>query len=299
MNKFILQIIKRLLLMLLLLSAYIFLVDIYFDAHDRGKLFNNDLESTEIVITGTSHTLWGLDPTLFEFKTINISETNKPTIIDLEIIKKYHKKMPKLEYVIIPIDYFTLFYTGDSDVSVRKYWHHWGLKNKNAHLFHFVDCEIETPLDLLVSNRRKLSNFEQKEGTYNPEDDMAKMLDRIDAWHTHWMSLKNYALITREIIQFINFCKSKEIKIVFVKMPIPISTQRKFNNRYMSITSTSLKNFGEFSNVYLIDLNKIPVFENDSLFHDCDHLNYRGAKLASSILNNRIISIANMVNDTH
>lgn len=283
---------------MLLTGVYILIFDIYFSAHDKRKLFNNDLESTEILITGTSHTLWGLDPALFEFKTMNISETNKPIIIDLEIIKKYHKKIPKLEYIIIPIDYFTLFYNGDGDVSVKKLWHHWGLKNNNSHLFHFLDCVIETPVDLIVPNRYKLSNFEQMKGVYNSVEDRTKMLDRIDVWHNQWMSLKNHVVITRQIIQFINFCKSKEIKIIFVKMPIPLTTQIEFNRKYTSMTNKSLKFLSEFSNTYLIDLNKISVFENDSLFHDCDHLNYRGAKLASSILNNKIMSIAVMANDT-
>ena len=207
MHKFIVQLIKHLLLTLSLFSLYILIFDKFFNSHDKSKLFNNDIVTTKTILTGTSHTLWGLDPKLFTFRTINISEINKPIIIDLEIIKKYHKKTPNLEYVIIPVDYFTLFYTGDCDAFAKKYWHHWGLKNKDSHLFHFVDCKIATPIDLFTKKNPELSNFVKQKGVYNSIKHRANMLRRINAWHNNWMNLKNYILIKSEILQFITFCK--------------------------------------------------------------------------------------------
>ena len=298
MNKFIFQILRHLLLTLALFSVYILIFDIFLNDHYKDKLFSKDLESTKILITGTSHTLWGLDPTLFTYKTLNISEINKPTIIDLEIIKKYHKKIPSLEYVIIPIDYFTLFYTGDSDACAKRYWHHWVLTNKNSHLFHFIDCKIATPTDLFTQ-KNKLNNFDKQKNIYNSLNDNTKMLKRIDAWHNHWMSIKNHLLISHEIHKFINFCKSKNIKIIFVQMPTPRSTQKQFKLKYTSITSKHLQLFSNYSNTFIINYNKFPVFNNDSLFNDCDHLNFKGAKIASCILNNEILTIASKSNQTH
>jgi hypothetical protein len=298
MNKFIFQIFRHLLLTLSLLSVYILIFDIFYNDHYKDKLFSKDLESTKILITGTSHTLFGLDPNLFAYQTLNISEINKPIIIDLEIIKKYHKKIPSLEYIIIPIDYFTLFYNGDSDANAKRYWHHWVLKNKNSSLFHFYDCQIATPIDL-ITPKNKLSNFTKVTGIYDSLNDKTKMLKRIDAWHNHWMSFENHLLISQEIHQFINFCKSKNINIIFVQMPTPSSTQNQFKPKYTSITSKNLQLFSNYSNTFIVNYNNFSVFNNDSLFMDCDHLNFEGAKIASWILNNEILTIASKSNQNH
>ena len=47
----------------------------------------------------------------------------------------------------------------------------------------------------------------------------------------------------------------------------------------------------------VIDFLDFSVFDNDSLYSDCDHLNFKGAKLASSILNDKILAIASKTNE--
>ena len=82
-------------------------------------------------------------------------------------------------------------------------------------------------------------------------------------------------------------------------MPTPRSTQKQFKLKYTSITSKHLQLFSNYSNTFIINYNKFPVFNNDSLFNDCDHLNFKGAKIASCILNNEILTIASKSNQTH
>ena len=149
MNKFILRALMFFSYAIIFGVIYIVAFDFVFNPHSKIELLNNKSKNTQIIITGTSHTLMGLDPAQFFLKTINISEISKPIQVDLQAIENEIKKLPQLKYIVIPIDYFTLFYNGREEAIAKKYWHHWGVKNDEVSFFHFIDCQIPFPTDFI------------------------------------------------------------------------------------------------------------------------------------------------------
>ena len=276
----------------IMFCTYVVLFDGIIMPHSKSSLLNNKGHEIQVIITGTSHTLWGLDPSGFKMNTINIGEEAKPILVDLEFLIKNQYKLTKLKYIIIPIDYFTLFYSGENIKYSKRYWHHWGLKKEGMNIFHFVDCQIITPIELLNSNRLKLNNFNPRFGIYNSIENRLFMLNRIKSFHKDWMSLDNLSEINNRILEFIRFFNSKNINIIFVQMPIPISTQKQFKNKFTALTLKSISKFKTFSNTYFLNYNEYKIFKNDSLYADCDHLNNIGAKRATDILNKKITEIS-------
>lgn len=292
MRKFIFKLVSYLLVCLFFLIVYIIEFDVLKNPHSQIGLFKNDLGSVRTMITGTSHTLDGFNSNLLDLKAINISDHDKPIVIDLEIIRKNFEVMPNLQFIVIPIDYFTLFYSGESNACAERFRHHWGLELKERMSLHFLNCKIVTPIELCMPNNKELSNFNPLMGIFNSAEADGAITDRIDVWHKHWMSLRNYQMIRIELQEFVDFCNSKNMKIIFVQMPLSLVLRKKLNAKYSRLTTQSLDYFHKFSNTYFIDYNDYTIFNNDSLFNDCDHLNLKGAILASEILNNEINKIA-------
>ena len=77
-----------------------------------------DKNAAEIntLILGSSHTFYGLNPEYFSKKTFNAAYVSQSLDLDYEILKKYDSKLKNLKTVIVPISYFSLFETLDTDV---------------------------------------------------------------------------------------------------------------------------------------------------------------------------------------
>ena len=127
----------------------------------KRLLFEKNKSDIEYLITGTSHTFWGVEPNLFPSKAINVAEKNKPIEIDLKVIENNIRNFKKLRYVIIPIDYFTLYFNGYKDNGAAKLYHHWGLQFKEKSFlkrFHIGTCGIDLE-ELLLKKSNKNVNI--------------------------------------------------------------------------------------------------------------------------------------------
>jgi hypothetical protein len=234
-----------------------------------------------------------------QLPSANIAEINKPVIVDLELIKKYYQQMPALRYVVLPIDYFTLFFDGASEQYNKRYWHHWGLTRAGISNFHFMDCYIETPYDLLTEKKEALSNYSIQNGNWSRireriKSDFAKR--RTDIWHKNWMDEKAFEGITKEIQLFIQFCQQHSIQIILIEMPVPEITQTFYQTKYTNKTRDVINQLALHTNVIHLNCNDSLVFKNDSLFADTDHLNQKGAAKLTEMLNTSLMRLKNQKN---
>lgn len=268
--------------------------------YSRKRTILEDNKDASCIIAGTSHALWGLDPAVFSVKTINIAELDKPIDYDLAIIEKYIYELPSLRYLILPIGYFTLFYSDSlalSDEFAIKYPHHWGIKdvlNNNLSFYkldryHFYTCG----LDILEK--------EDKKGVddygYDPQFDvLAKFdsaskekfcLERLGYWNEKFIHRDKQKIEKTggDIIRFCNFLESKNISVYFVNMPVSVEMQRHLDSGILKINAAFVDELRRTTKAHYIDLQDSTIFKNDSLFHDQDHLNYRGAMVASGYIN--------------
>ena len=281
---------------MVILSLYLWFVSETVLTHFKYQRIAKELKQTQVLVTGSSHALMGVNPKNLQIPSANIAEINKPIIVDLELIKKYYQQMPNLGYVVLPIDYFTLFFDGESEHYNKRYWHHWGLEKEGISRFHFVDCYIQTPFDLFTEKREPLSNYSIQTGNWSRfservKSDFAKR--RTGIWHKNWMDEKVAVGITKEIQIFIEFCQQHNIQIILIEMPVPVKTQTYYQTNYISRTRAVINQLAMHSNVTHLNCNDSLVFKNDSLFADADHLNHKGAAILSKILNTSIETLSN------
>ncbi len=291
MQKFLKTIVIYLSALLVMLTLYLWLVSEYVPTHFKHQRIALELKQTQVLVTGSSHTLMGVNPKNLQLPSANIAEINKPIIVDLKLVKKYHQLMPNLLYVVVPIDYFTLFFDGESEHYNKRYWHHWGLEKERISKFHFMDCYIATPYDLLTEKREPLSNYSIQTGNWSRFSERVKTKfaqKRTGIWHKNWMDEKAAVGITKEIQFFVEFCKKNDIQIILIEMPVPLKIQTFYETKYTSKTRDVIKHLVLQSNVTHLNFNDSLVFKNDSLFADADHLNQKGAVILSKMLNNAL-----------
>ncbi len=88
----------------------------------------------EILFLGSSHAYRAINPKFIHLNGFNAALISQSLDYDIEILKKYEKQMDKLKFIVIPIDYFSLYNrleTGIENWRIKNYNLYYGL-NKRA-----------------------------------------------------------------------------------------------------------------------------------------------------------------------
>ena len=75
----------------------------------KSQFLNNHSNSIKILILGSSHSFYGINPEHFPTNTFNASHNGQTLDYDYKIFKKYQKKLNNLKIIILPISYFSLY----------------------------------------------------------------------------------------------------------------------------------------------------------------------------------------------
>jgi hypothetical protein len=292
MNRFLIKIVQLLLFTLLILSVIGFYKQQDHIISAKRSLFEINKKQINGLIIGTSHSYWGINPTLFPFKAINIAEINKPIEVDIEIIEKNIDQFPVLKYVFIPIDYFTFYYTGSKEPYSARYYHHWGLKNgyinsyclKKFHVFtcgfSLIESDISKEQDPLLGYLPKydaLSALSETEKMNNCEK-------RISTWNEHWIDTNNTSYLCKRITDLGVLLKKRRIQPIFINMPVSKMFYTYYDAKIILRNEELLNQIINTTQAKYINLQSNPAFTSDSLFCDIDHLNDKGATIATNLI---------------
>jgi hypothetical protein len=262
----------------------------------KRQLFEQNKGSVQCLITGTSHTLNGINPTLLPIKTLNLAEEGKPIELDIEIIEKNLSQLPQLKYVIFPIDYFTFYFTGLREEAAPKLYHHWNLKDgfiKSYKLkrYHALTCgflinEHNTldQYDTIMGYRAEFADLSKADPDYRLHKYKRKIID----WNTYWIDTSSAGKIYKRFEGFISMLQQKQIQTILVTMPVCQQFYPYFDTNLVKKNNQFINNLLRNTGVKYINLQKNPAMAPDSLFFDIDHLNDKGAKVATGIISNYI-----------
>jgi len=299
MNLFVKKISILLLLTFILLFVIIILKERDSIVTSKRYLFESNKSSIECLIIGTSHTFMGINPKLFPFKTINIAENGKPIEVDIEIIEKNINNLPNLKYVIIPIDYFTLYFSGMKERSTAKFYHHWNLKDGmirsySSERYHFFTCGYSFYNEIL----KKQTN--DSNSGYNPEvNDFSKSTPsqqknycekKMDSWNQFFIDTSISIYVQKRVQKLVTLLKEKKIHTILVTMPVSEAFSKEYDKNLVRKNSLFIQKLSKESNSLYINLENYYQFKNDSLFNDGDHLNSKGALIATVEIKKRILS---------
>ena len=290
-------IVSIIILLLIIIKAINKFDDTY---HNKYNRLARELKSTEILITGDSHSLFAIDPKSFDRKAANIAETSKPIEIDLYVIEKNIEFMDSLKTIIIPIDYFTLFFDGGKEKFTKRYFHHWGIHvskpwfKSNLTDIHFGTCGLNLLKDIKKGNA-KISNYYPHGGNWSKTNSASQATlckKRLNVWNKKWIDTSNASRITSKLISLARECERHNIAVYFITLPVSNKLNQLYDKKLVEKTRLEIIKILKETKCHYTDFNSFQIFKSDSLYCDPDHLNKQGAQVITNLIKKQISVIS-------
>jgi len=272
----------------------------------KKAYFERNLDSIEILVLGSSHAFYGIDPSYFSMRGFNIAFLSQSLFYDSRIVLNYLKRMPKLKAVIITVSYHSLEYQvcdGFGYFHDFPYYQYWGFRypeilwydpRNYSKLLNFYSEGYRVRKMLFKNVIANYSNESRYGYRFNsPVVETADLSEKLVSEQVH--VLDYFCLHSRidenihYLITMIEALKGARVKPILITIPVT-SVFDKFANQQRNRFRIAICN--SLARTYQVDyLNYYSDSRfGDEDFYDCDHLNYDGAKKFSKILNDTIMS---------
>jgi hypothetical protein len=267
----------------------VYLRNIPNDYSYKSKYLDANSKNIQVLFLGSSHSFFGINPEYIQLNGFNASHTSQSLDYDLEILKKYADRWDNLKYIIIPIDYFSLYSRLESGIEswrVKNYCVYYGLYSSYK-----VYDYTEILSNKLQDNEKRINDFYNN----NKSDITCTKL----GFGTSYNSKKNNNIIEtgraaalrhkskndkyftenkKVLVRMIEFCKKRNIKIIFYTSPAYKSYSLNLDSTQLNRTiNTTLTLATLYPNVIYYNLLNDKSFVITD-FYDGDHLNEIGAK---------------------
>ena len=245
------------------------------------------------LILGSSHSFYGIDPQYFTKNTFNAAHVAQSLKWDYFIFDKFQAKMINLQYVIMPISYFSMFYElegGDADWRIKDYKIYYDAEGPSFKYNFEVLNRKFVPLFLkfyksFTGEDKGINCSTKGFGNRTELIDMNIVTSGKTAAKIH--TVENFDAFDGnvEILEkFISDCKEKNIKVLLVVPPAWETYKEHLNAEQMKKTVDACFDLsGKYENVTFLSLFDDIRFNIDD-FANADHLNDSGAEKISLIL---------------
>ena len=286
------------------------------DYKQKRSYMDSHLDEIEVLVLGSSHSLYGINPKYFSQKTYNMAYVSQSLDLDYKILEKYGNEFKNLNVIIVDISYFSLYSTLETGPEP------WRAKNYN--IYYDISTSKATNNFEVLTNKLDI-NYSRMKLYYTKKikNDKAFIDSTFTAkMYDGWISLKpakttddleetgvaaagrhTYDITERSRVEIhdeqtnvlgkiVDWSKQKKVKVVFVTT----STYKTYHNRinaaqwdntYKVIEDICRKN----SNCQYINLlkNEGNLFTEKDI-SDADHLSETRAEKMSKLINEFLIS---------
>jgi hypothetical protein len=269
----------------------------------KNQYLVDNAEDIEILIMGSSHSLYGINPEYLSVNSFNAAHVSQSIDYDYLLFRKFSENLSNLKTVVLPISYSTLFSRlGDGAENWRtsNYRIFYGIEEGAPALLSHLLLYGSKPYPLF---KRSLSYSISKVFSATPYNGVSvsdlgfgltytniKQANLIAsgklAARRHTKDVGKWEKQNTELLnRLIRDCKTLGVNLLIITTPT-LSEYRNYLNenqvsRMNSILSNTVK---KHSNVtYQSFMSDSRFTTND--FHDADHLNSAGAAKFTRILN--------------
>ena len=286
------------------------------DYKQKRSYMDSHSDEIEVLVLGSSHSLYGINPKYFSQKTYNMAYVSQSLDLDYKILEKYQDRFKNLKTIIVDISYFSLYATLETGPES------WRAKNYN--IYYDIPTSKATNNFEVLTNKLDI-NYSRMKSYYTKKikNDKAFIDSTFTAkMYNGWISLKpakntddleetgvvaaerhTYDITERSKVEthneqtnvlgkIVNWSKQKNVKVVFVTTPTYKTYYNRINaaqwdNTYKVIEDICRKN----SNCQYINLlkNEEDLFTEKD-FSDADHLSETGAEKMSKLINQFLTS---------
>ena len=255
-------------------------------------------EKIETLVLGSSHSFYGIDPRYFSNNTFNASHISQSLNYDLEILKKYQGEFKSLKTIILPISYFSFYFSLESGVEswrIKNYMIYYDLNSSESisDYSEVLSNEFKVMIDKLVSHYVKgaksiyCSNLGW--GTSYKSEKALNLLNSGE------IAAKRHTLLDSEseevkaqfdenklnLKSIIEWSQQRNVKVLLLTPPAFKSYREHLDVTQLKKTIEATEKFClEFDNcIYYNLLNDTAFLASD--YFDADHLSEIGAKKLS------------------
>lgn len=269
----------------------------------KYEWMQKNAEDVELLVFGSSHTFYGIRPEFFEGKAFSLANVSQGLKQDLFLLEYWADRYKKLKTVICPISFYSWFSHGLE----------YGSESYRCRYYKiYMDCDLYPDLSLY---NLELSDFRTAKGKiaklFSSNEDPG--YDKYGWGNTYKLSKKSIikwndgteaeAAIKRHTAkswdyidlnyarmkELVDFCKSRNIQLVFITTPCWYSYYDNLNKEQLAKMYELTNRFKNEFDVPYFDYLKDPRFEADD-FYDSNHLSEIGAAKFTKILNEVIRS---------
>lgn len=312
MNRFVKNIIIFLLPILCILLVFeIFLrnLDTLYKRKLDGLLLN--AESIELLILGNSHACYGVNPHAFDLYAYNMAQPNQSLYFDKRVTLKYIDKLINLKYVLISVDFHSLYF---SSQGARDEWSYYGYgieyKKKISRLSKGSYFLGYTPTVSWAFLRKKIYGIIDEKHSPVDVEDRAEGFESDKGWlyfartDSTSMNIRSYQFRARifnktvlnsdermenlsDLKDFIRILKQKGVTPILITAPCYSEFTVLLNPRYITQNFKDINGLRTEFSISYWDFTNEPFSKED--FFNCDHLNRKGSDKFSKELNLRLL----------
>jgi hypothetical protein len=266
----------------------------------KKHFMEQQLDSIETLVLGSSQTFNGINPAGFKTKTFNLGNVSQTLFYDEQLTIKYLPKLPKLKTVLINISYFSFFYQlSDIKENWRDYYYlnHYGIKFLEIKDFTTNNFSFLAVYQPLHSIKLCSNNFTDKdalqisENGYQPKFEQEEISDSTGRERVTVHNAENYPKRRKEIEEglkeFVGILAEKNIQVVFFTTPV-FKTYSKYCDKSILMKNTEFVE--QLCSTYkcrYVNFFTDKRFLKDDFF-DNDHLKNNGANKLSKFISDSL-----------
>lgn len=271
------------------------------DYQYKCNYLDKNSNNINVLVLGSSHAYYGIDPQLMSHKSFNAAYVAQSLFYDWQIIKKYDKNWQNLKFIILPVDYFSLY--GKLENGIES----WRVKDYN--IYYGISSHNYTDNSEVLNNKLLLDMVRIKSAYLNHEH--AVLCSRL-GWGTDYLSRKKKDLlktgklaakrhfvikegyfnenvkVLRSIIEYAN---KNNVKVLLYTSPAYKTYVQNLNPEQLNSTINMLYTISKkYDNVFYINLLNNGSFKAGD-FYDADHLDDLGAKKLTYKIDSLLLTI--------
>ena len=286
------------------------------DYKQKRNYMDNYSDEIEVLVLGSSHSLYGINPKYFSQKTYNMAYVSQSLDLDYKILEKYYNRFKNLKTIIVDISYFSLYATLETGPEP------WRAKNYN--IYYDIPTSKATNNFEVLTNKLDI-NYSRMKSYYTKKIkndkafiDSTFTTKMYDGWislkpakttddleetgvaaaerHTYDIAQKSRVEIHDELTnvlgKIVDWSKQKNVKVVFVTTPTYKTYYDRINSTQWDNTHKIIEDIcRKNSNCQYINLlkNEGNLFTEKD-FSDADHLSEKGAEKMSKLINQFLTS---------
>lgn len=271
----------------------------------KRNCFENQLDSIEVLVLGSSQIAYGVNPIYFSKKGFNIANISQTIFYDTHLVLKYINKMSKLKKVIITISYFSFgeqLYDGVEvwrDYCYSQFWDINFPEINNLDLAKYSKIFLYTPkLSLLYCMQNfKVDLIEgAKPNGYLWHDTILNSLNISD--YLGYQRVRYHDIIYKEnrvneniadLELLVRELKRRNIIPIIITPPVFVTYSKYANKTVLNRNQKIILSICEkYDCKYFNYFTDNRFLKSD--FYDNDHLNFIGANKFSKILDKEVIA---------